>query len=156
VDHQLPDEDGLSLCLWLTTRAPAPAVVILVPNPSAELALAAQVAGAARLVPSSCSAPELRAAVRAAAAREPWEPSIPPRVARTQGERLAAEDLPILGMLRHGVAAAEIAATLGLTDKGLVARRWAMMEALTAPRAELRPARRLRPLRALSPSPVTG
>src|SRR6185295_5340170 len=28
VDRHLPDEDGLSLCLWLRTRTPAPAVVI--------------------------------------------------------------------------------------------------------------------------------
>src|SRR3954451_5909598 len=49
VDRHLPDEDGLSLCLWLTTRAPAPAVVVHSPNADDALALPALVAGAAAL-----------------------------------------------------------------------------------------------------------
>src|SRR3954451_15531134 len=46
VDHHLPDEDGLSLCLWLTTRAPAPAVVIAAATADEALALPVAVAGA--------------------------------------------------------------------------------------------------------------
>src|SRR4051812_49697133 len=46
VDHHLPDEDGLSLCLWLTTRAKAPAVVIAAATADEALALPAAVAGA--------------------------------------------------------------------------------------------------------------
>src|SRR4051794_18440258 len=46
VDHPLPDEDGLSLCLWLTPRAPAPAVVIAAATADEALALPAAVAGA--------------------------------------------------------------------------------------------------------------
>src|SRR4051794_41863430 len=46
VDRHLPDEDGLSLCLWLTTRAPAPAVGVHSPNTHHALAPPAPVAGA--------------------------------------------------------------------------------------------------------------
>ncbi len=81
-------------------------------------------------------------AVRAAAAGERRLPSASPTVGAIQAARLATEDLPILGMLRHGVDAGEIAATLGLDDTTLVSRRGAMLESLSpAPddRSEPRP-----------------
>jgi len=156
VDLRLPDEDGLTLSLWLTTREPAPAVVISVPAPSEELLLPALVAGAAGVVTRGCPARTLHAAVRAAAAGAPWQPAVAPAVVRGQGGLLAPEDLPILGMLRHGVPWADIAATLGLEPSGLVARRWAMLETLTGgqpERAEPRRARRgLSAVRTLSPA----
>src|SRR5919198_1892952 len=68
VDRHLPDEDGLSLCLWLRTRTPAPAVVIYSAFADEALVLPATVAGAAALVGKVADPSELCSAVRAAAA----------------------------------------------------------------------------------------
>ncbi|HEX2105151.1 MAG TPA: response regulator transcription factor [Solirubrobacteraceae bacterium] len=132
VDYHLPDEDGLSLCLWLKTADPAPAVVIYSAFADEGLALPAVVAGADALVGKSTDPAELSDVVRAVAAGRRCLPPVSPRVDGDLGARLAPEDLPILGMLRHGVPAAEIAATLGLDAAELATRRWAMLELLTA------------------------
>ena len=98
---------------------------------------------------------DLCEAVRAAAAGERRLPCASPGVGAIQAARLATVDLPILGMLRHGVDTGEIAATLGFDDTTLVARRWAMLEALSpAPdhRSEPRPIPRIHTTRTLSPS----
>ena len=52
------------------------------------------------------------------------------RALRAIGERLDEGDLPILGMLAHGVGPREIATTLGLEPEWLEARRWAMLSRL--------------------------
>jgi hypothetical protein len=49
---------------------------------------------------------------------------------RAIGERLDPGDLPILGMLAHGVATREIEITLGVEPAALEARRWAMLSRL--------------------------
>jgi DNA-binding NarL/FixJ family response regulator len=130
VDRHLPDEDGLSLCLWLRTRTPAPAVVIYSAFADEALTLPAVVAGASGLVGKVADPADLCEAVRAADAGERRLPDPSPTVGAVQAARLGTEDLPILGMLRHGVPADEIAATLGLDDTALVVRRWGMLEAL--------------------------
>jgi DNA-binding NarL/FixJ family response regulator len=132
VDYHLPDEDGLSLCLWLKTAEEPPAVVIYSASADEELALPAVVAGADGLVGKSSDPAELSDVVRAVAAGERRLPTVSPQSAATLGGRLDAEDLPILGMLRHGVPADEIAATLGVAGGDLVTRRWAMLELMTA------------------------
>jgi DNA-binding NarL/FixJ family response regulator len=132
VDYHLPDEDGLSLCLWLKTAEEPPAVVIYSASADEELALPAVVAGADGLVGKSSDPAELSDVVRAVAAGERRLPAVSPQAAATLGGRLDAEDLPILGMLRHGVPADEIAATLGVAGGDLVIRRWAMLELMTA------------------------
>ena len=60
----------------------------------------------------------------------PISQALDARALRAIGERLDAADLPILGMLSHGVAPAEIAVTLGLEPEWLEARRWAMLSRL--------------------------
>jgi DNA-binding NarL/FixJ family response regulator len=158
VDRHLQDEDGLSLCLWLRTRAPAPAVVIYSAFADDALALPAVVAGAAGVLAKSSEPAELCRVIRAAAAGERRLPRMPAPVAAVQAARLAAEDLPILGMLRHGVPADEIAATLRIGEAELGARRWAMLEALSAPpdrRGEPRRVPRIQTIRTLSPSAAT-
>jgi DNA-binding NarL/FixJ family response regulator len=155
VDRHLPDEDGLSLCLWLRTRRPAPAVVVYSASVDEAMALPAVVAGAAALVAKLADPSELCAAVRAAAAGARSLPHVSPGIGAGQAARLATEDLPILGMLRHGVAPREIAATLGIEETSLVARRWAMLEALGAApehRGAPRPMPRIQAIRTLSPS----
>jgi DNA-binding NarL/FixJ family response regulator len=132
VDYHLPDEDGLSLCLWLKSRDPAPAVVIYSASADEALALPAVVAGADGLVGKSADPSEIGEAVRAVAAGRRCLPAVAPHIDRDLGARLAPEDLPILGMLRHGVPAADVAATLGIDGAELAIRRWAMLEVLTA------------------------
>jgi DNA-binding NarL/FixJ family response regulator len=159
VDHFLPDEDGLSLCLWLTTRAPAPAVVIAAARADEALALPAAVAGASAVWAKTADPAGLVAVLRSAAAGDHALPPAAPPVGAMQAARLAPEDLPILGMLRHGVPAAQIATTLGIDDATLAARRWAMLETLRgasdvreAPRAMPR----LQAIRTFSPSTATS
>jgi DNA-binding NarL/FixJ family response regulator len=159
VDRHLPDEDGLSLCLWLRTRTPAPAVVLYSAFADGALSLPAVVAGAAALVAKSSDPADLCAAVRAAAAGDRRLPGVTPTVGAVQAARLPSQDLPILGMLRHGVPPEEIAATLGIDDIALVARRWAMLEALSAApdrRDEPRAVPRIQTIRTASPSTATS
>jgi DNA-binding NarL/FixJ family response regulator len=132
VDYHLPDEDGLSLCLWLKSTAQAPAVVIYSAFADEALAIPAVVAGADGLVGKSTDPAEVADVVRAVAAGGRRLPDASPQVAANAGARLAPEDLPILGMLRHGVPANEIAATLGVAIGELAIRRWAMLEVLMA------------------------
>jgi DNA-binding NarL/FixJ family response regulator len=159
VDRHLPDEDGLSLCLWLHTRTPAPAVVIYSAFADEALVLPAVVAGAAALVGKVADPADLCAAVGAAAAGGRDMPHVSPTVGAVQAARLPSEDMPVLGMLRHGVAATEIAATVGIDDTALVARRWAMLEALSAApdrRGEPRTVPRIQTIRSASPSTATS
>jgi DNA-binding NarL/FixJ family response regulator len=131
VDYHLPDEDGLSLCLWLKTTDDPPAVVIYSGFADA-LAMPALIAGADGLVGKSSDPMDVGEVIRAVAAGERRLPELSPQIAGDLGRRLADEDMPILGMLRHGVPAAEIAETLGLAPRALVSRRWAMLEQLIA------------------------
>jgi DNA-binding NarL/FixJ family response regulator len=156
IDYNLPDEDGLSLCLWLTFRAPAPAVVIAAATADEALALPAAVAGASAVWAKTSDPCGLPAILRAAVAGERRLPAVSPAVGAVQAARLASEDLPILGMLRNDVPPAEIAATLRLDDATLAARRWAMLEALSgSPRGgegELRTMPRIQTSRTAFPS----
>jgi DNA-binding NarL/FixJ family response regulator len=157
VDHHLPDENGLSLCLWLTSRRRPPAVVIAAAADEA-LALPAAIAGASAVWTKTSDPFALPDVLRVAAGGERSLPAVSGPVGAAQAARLATEDLPILGMLRHGVPPADIAATLGIDATILAARRWAMLEALTgAPggSGEPRTMPRLQAIRTLSPSTST-
>jgi DNA-binding NarL/FixJ family response regulator len=132
VDYHLPDEDGLSLCLWLKSTAAPPAVVIYSAYADESLALPAIVAGADGLVGKSSDPSEVGDVLRAVGAGDRRLPGVSPQTAADLGARLAPDDLPIVGMLRHGVPATDIAATLGLDDTELLTRRWAMLELMTA------------------------
>lgn len=155
VDRYLPDEDGLSLCLWLTTKSPAPAVVMTAATADEALALPAAVAGASAVWAKTGDPADLPAVLRAAAAGERTLPYVSPSVGAVQAARLSAEDLPILGMLRNGVSPADIAATLRMDASTLCARRWAMLEALSgSPQGDGKTRRvpRIQAIRTLSPS----
>jgi DNA-binding NarL/FixJ family response regulator len=159
VDHHLPDEDGFSLCLWLTTRKPAPAVVIAAATADEALALPAAVAGASAVWAKTADPFGLPGILRAAVAGERTLPSVSPSVGAVQAARLSSEDLPILGMLRHGVSPVEIMATLRMDGPTLAARRWAMLEVLAgSPRGgegEPRTMPRIQTIRTLSPRTAT-
>jgi len=133
IDQHLPDENGLSLCLWLKSGRRPPAVVLYATSAGEELALPAIVAGADAVVSRTADPTGLGAVVRAVGAGERHLPPLPAQVAGGAGEALAPDDLPILGMLRHAVSPDEIAATLSIAPGELAIRRWAMLEVLTAP-----------------------
>jgi DNA-binding NarL/FixJ family response regulator len=160
VDYHLPDEDGLSLCLWLKSTDEAPAVVIYSASADETLALPAVVAGADGLVGKSSDPDEVSDVVRAVAAGERRMPPVSPQVAADLGSRLPADDLPILGMLRHGVPADEIATTLGVDGRDLATRRWAMLELMTAAPERIEEPRTAAPVQAMrtasSPSAITS
>jgi DNA-binding NarL/FixJ family response regulator len=131
LDHHLPDDDGLSLCLRTRALPNPPHAVIYSAFADAEMAVRATIAGAAGVVSKATPANALIAVLRTAGAGE-LRPTLEPGALRAAGGRLADDDLPILGMLAHGVAEDEIAATLGLEPEWLRARRWAML-ACSAP-----------------------
>jgi DNA-binding NarL/FixJ family response regulator len=135
-DLHLPDDDGLSLCLRTRTLPQAPEVVVYTAFPNPGLAVRAVIAGAAAVVAKSTHPRRLLAVLRAAGAGQ-LRPTLDPGALRAAGERLDPEDLPILGMLSHGVPSEEIAGTLGVEPEWLLARRWAMLRGL-APDARRR------------------
>jgi DNA-binding NarL/FixJ family response regulator len=131
LDLHLPDDDGLSLCLRTRTLPHAPHAVIYTAFPDAGLTVRALIAGAAAVVAKATPPRTLLAVLRAAGAGHA-RPTLDARALRMAGERLDPGDLPILGMLAHGVPDAEIAQTLGVEPEWLVARRWAMLARLAS------------------------
>src|SRR3954453_1050693 len=118
LDHHLPDDDGLSLCLRTRTLPESPRVVIYSAFADAGLAVRAAIAGADAVV-AKATPPRMLLAVLRAAGQGGVRLALEPRALRAAGERLDPDDLPILGMLAHGVSEAEIAGTLGLGPEWL-------------------------------------
>jgi len=133
VDYNLPDESGLSLCLRLQGLAPAPRVILYSAFADDRLRVLGAIAGAAAVVPKSAPPDDVLAAVRGDDATLQDGGQLTARALREVGSGLDAEDLAILGMLAHRVAPPEIAATLAMDEAWLMARRWAMLERMTAP-----------------------
>jgi len=137
VDYHLPDEDGFTLCLRTRTLPEPPRVIVYSAFASARLAVLAAVAGAAALVSKSARPDELLATIRAEGPAPQRGNGLSPGALREAGAQLEPDDLAILGMLIHGIPPNEIAATLTIDERWLVARRWAMLERLAG-----KPARR--------------
>lgn len=129
VDYHLPGEDGLSLCYRLKSLPAPPRVLILSAFADDALAVMAVVAGADGLI-NKGSPTDLCEAVAALAGGETLLPEISPHVMEASGSKLDPEDLPILGMLIHGVPAGDIAETLGVERAWLAVRRWGILERL--------------------------
>ena len=132
LDFKLPDMDGLSVYLRLKERHPGAAVALYSAFADSELAVLGVIAGADALVRKDADPDHLAEAVGGLAdgGAEPLAPT--PEALHSAGSRLHPDDLPILGLLTHRVAAAEIATTLGVQPEWLWARRWAMLDRLTA------------------------
>jgi DNA-binding NarL/FixJ family response regulator len=125
VDLHLPDDDGLSLCLRTQALPNPPRVIIYSAFADAGLAVRAVIAGAEGVLAKATAPRALLDALRHGA-----DTPLDNRALRALGERLDQADLPILGMLAHGVDPREIATTLGLEPEWLEARRWAMLSRL--------------------------
>jgi DNA-binding NarL/FixJ family response regulator len=150
VDYHLPDEDGLSLCLYLKSRPAAPAALVYSAFADEHLVPLALVAGADAVVAKATRPDELCETVRALARGESRMPPLTQPAMESAGARLDAGDLPIFGMLAHGTPAEEIAATLRMDPAWLVARRWAMLEQLREPTVRRRAPRAASALRPAS------
>jgi DNA-binding NarL/FixJ family response regulator len=129
LDHHLPDDDGLSLCLRTRPLPAPPRVAIYSAFADAAMAVRATIAGADVVIPKATAPRALLAVLRAIGAGRA-RPGLDARALREAGSRLEPDDLPILGMLAHGVDEEEIASTLGLEPEWLRARRWAMLSKL--------------------------
>jgi len=130
VDYHLPDEDGLILCLRTRALPRPPRIIIYSAFAAARLAVLTVVAGAAALVSKNGRPEELLAAIRADGRSPDHRDQISPVALRDAGAHLEPDDLAILGMLIHDIPAAEIAATLEMEERWLLARRWAILERL--------------------------
>jgi DNA-binding NarL/FixJ family response regulator len=120
VDYHLPDEDGLVLCRRIKRQPRPPAVLVYSAQDS--LVLPATLAGADGLIEKGAPAGQLYDAVRTVArgARV-----MPPRDRAQLSEahaRLAADDLPILGMALDHTPPTEIATVLGVAPADVHAR----------------------------------
>jgi DNA-binding NarL/FixJ family response regulator len=125
VDLNLPDDDGLHLCLRTRALEQPPRVVIYSAFANPALAVKAAIAGADCVLPKTASPRALIAVLRGE-----LRPPLEPRALRAVGASLETDELAILGMLAHGVSEAEVAATLGLDAEGALARRAAMLAKL--------------------------
>jgi DNA-binding NarL/FixJ family response regulator len=128
-DYHLPDGDGLSLCLRLHA-AGGPPTVLFSAFADEGLVVLAAVAGAHSVVSKSADPDDLIGAVQAAARGRRTRPVAPPQALRRAGRRLDQDDLPVLGMVMHGLDAEDIARTIGVDRAGLAERRMAMLERL--------------------------
>jgi two-component system response regulator DevR len=130
VDVQLPDGDGLALCLRLQDLPRPPAVLLYTAFADDRMAVAAVVAGARGLLGKSADPDALAGAVRAVARGDTILPPPSPQALAVSASRLDPQDLPALGMLLHGTPPEDIARTLAVAVSWLGARRWAMLERL--------------------------
>jgi DNA-binding NarL/FixJ family response regulator len=130
VDYQLGSRTGLWLTRKLKELEPAPAVVIYSAYCDGPLAAACVVAGADGLISKGGVGAELCHAVRAVARGYSRLPLVPPTLAGAMRRRLAADEQAIFGMLLAGIDPAEIAATLGISERQLETQRWAMLPKL--------------------------
>ncbi|HWT22619.1 MAG TPA: response regulator transcription factor, partial [Solirubrobacteraceae bacterium] len=122
IDHNLPDENGLRLCLRLQELADPPRAVVYSAFADARLRVLGAVAGAAAVIPKSAPPDDVLVAVRGDDPTPQGGGQHSARALREVGSGLGAGDLAILGMLCHGVAPPDIAATLSIDEPRLAAR----------------------------------
>ncbi len=130
VDYQLGSRTGLWLTRKLKELDPAPRVVMYSGYCDGPLAAACVVAGADGLISKGGVGAELCHAVRAVARGQSRLPLVPPTLAGAMRRRLGAQEQAIFGMLLAGIDPPEIATTLGISERALDTRRWAMLQKL--------------------------
>jgi DNA-binding NarL/FixJ family response regulator len=128
-DYHMPDGDGLTLCARLN-EAGGPPVVLFSAFADDALVVVAAVAGAMAVVSKSADPDDLIAAIDDAARGRRGRPWATPEALRAAGRRLDAQDLPVLGMVMHGLEPDDIARTLGIDRRELAERRLRMLERL--------------------------
>lgn len=135
LDYQLPDGDGLSLCLDLKRLRPGLKVAIYSAYADDGLAVMGLVAGVDALADKAAHPDGLCRVVRELAnGHAPPPPALERGAQESAIGRLHPDDLPIFGMLAHGTPPEEIAATLAIDAAELTARRHAMLARLAGRR----------------------
>jgi DNA-binding NarL/FixJ family response regulator len=133
VDYELGGQNGLTLARALSKRPRAPRVLIYTAYADVKMALAAIVAGADGLLSKASFGDELRHAIRMLARGRRHFPAISRPSAEGVLAQLELRDQAIVGMLIHGLDAQNITQTLRISEAELDARRWAVLQTLTAP-----------------------
>ncbi len=122
LDFQLPQDDGLQLCLRIKQRLLAPKVILYSAHAGGNLVLGATLAGADGLVSKAAPARELFDVVRRVAGGERPLPPVLPEHLDDAAARLGPEDLPLLGLMVAGTPHRDTAATLRLSPRELTSR----------------------------------
>jgi DNA-binding NarL/FixJ family response regulator len=139
LDYHLPGDDGVVLCRAIKRRLPAPAVLLYSAYADAALTIPARLAGADGVVSKSVPANELYDSIRRVARGERVLPPLSRELLDDAGNRLEADELPILGMTLEDTPLLEIAATLGVEPAQIAHRIDRMIKRLKveipAPRA---------------------
>jgi DNA-binding NarL/FixJ family response regulator len=130
VDYQLGGRSGLWLSRKLKRLTKPPAVLVYSAYSDAMLSAACVVAEANGLVSKAALGAELCERIREVARGETHFPMVPPSLADSMRRRLDPEEQAIFGMMLAGIAAQNIAHTLGLAAGGLEAHRSAMLRKL--------------------------
>jgi DNA-binding NarL/FixJ family response regulator len=123
--------DDLDLVRRVKTEAPRTRVVLYVAEPTAELSLAATIAGADGVLDKSASEHELLCALRG----EPVLPYVAPLVQARAAARLDPGDRPIFAMRLAGTSLRDIAGVVGTTVAAINVRVQAIVAQLAVPRA---------------------
>lgn len=122
LDYALEQDDGLSVCFRIKQRRRPPRVVLYSAYVDPVFAVPATLAQADAIVSKTAPVEELLEVVRRVAYGTRQMPPLFPDAMSAASSRLAAEDLPIAGMLFSRVAISEIAETLGVHPQEIHAR----------------------------------
>lgn len=141
LDYHLPGDDGLVLCRRIKRQLPAPRVLLYSAYADAALTIPARLAGVDGLIGKSAPANELFDAIRRVARGERVLPPISRELLDDAGNRLDADELPILGMTIEDTPLLEIAETLGIEPIEVSHRIDRMIKRLKIDIAAPRPAR---------------
>jgi DNA-binding NarL/FixJ family response regulator len=130
LDYHLPGSDGLRLCRRIKQELPPPAVLLYSAYADASLVIPAILAGADGILNKSAPANELYDALRAVGRGDRVLPPVPHELLTGASQVLDAEDLPILSMVLDGTPVGEVAETLRVHPRTILARLDAMIDRL--------------------------
>lgn len=132
LDYQLPGVNGLALCRRIKSDVPAPAVLIYSAFADESLTIPAIVAGADGVVHKAHAPRRLYEALRTVARGGRALPPVSQDLVRAAFERVAPDDLPILGMLLDHATPGDVATALRLRPRELDERLSGMLDRLRA------------------------
>jgi DNA-binding NarL/FixJ family response regulator len=121
LDYSLPGSDGLTLCFRVKQTGAPPAILVYSAYADPSLAVVAKIAQADGLIDKAAPINDLIDAVARVARGETVMPSVPPDLAAAASARLDSEDVPIMDMLLSRTPLREIAETLHLDARLVVA-----------------------------------
>ena len=131
VDFHMAGENGLELACRLGAQRRGPRVVVYSAFPGISLVAAAMVAEAYAVIAKSALPHELIDAIRGAREGRRTLPALTRTDVLALATRLRTEDRRLLGMFAHGISAAQVAQTIGISEVELLMRRLRMVRALS-------------------------